>query len=75
MAFVALAALVTSHFALQDLYRRDSEPLADWVVLRVTLAICVVFVAVATIAFSKVLRHLRKAAGRIWPPMNAEQRR
>jgi heme/copper-type cytochrome/quinol oxidase subunit 3 len=60
MAFVALAALVTSHFALQDLYRRDSEPLADWIVVRVTLSICVVFIAVSAIAFSRVLQQLRK---------------
>ncbi len=59
MAFVALAALVASHFALQDLYRQNSEPLADWVVVRVTLTICVVFIAVSTIAFSTVLRRLR----------------
>ena len=61
MAFVSLAALITSNFAVQDLSRGNSDVLSDWVTLRVTMAIMVVFIAVTVIALSKVLRHLRKS--------------
>ena len=60
MAFVSLAALIASYFALLHFDHDQGKLISDWVALRVSMAITVVFIAVAVIAFSKVLRHLRR---------------
>ena len=58
MAFVWLAALLLSHLALTDIYHGETDLSQEWYMVRITLVIQVIFIAVTLVPLRPVLRSI-----------------